>query len=410
MNKKKRTFCLRIFLSLLFLLIFLNPVHPVKFEPKKIFKFPFFVYSYKENASYFAISGYMGDVSDIKLVKIKDPVSKKNSLKIIYKPKNKKGQQGWAGIYWQYPANNWGNNPRGGYDLSKAESLFFYAKGETGYEVLEFKIGGITGEYGDSDTITTGFINLTRDWNLYKIDLTDKNLDNIIGGFGIIAMAPVNPNGVIFYINDIYYSSEKEPEKGFFMDYANYFEIEDYIVKGKKGNEFMINISQYEEKLFSKGKTSINKKAHKILDQVAQSIKKEDYKRVIITIYTFDKDLQKFDLDLSEKRAQSIYQFLAKKGIDKKRITYKVYSQKDKERTHEDRPQPGKYEFLIIRWKKDEEKKFKYHYFMGLDAFIKESYTTAIQEWNKALKIDPDNEDIKRRIKESKEKLKSKNN
>ena len=68
-------------------------------------------------------------------------------------------------------------------------------------------------------------------------------------------------------------------------------------------------------------------------------------------------------------------------------------------------PKDKEFKILIIRWKKGEEENFKDYYFTGLDAYIREGYQIAIDAWRKALKIDPENDDIRRRMKESKVKL-----
>ena len=41
----------------------------------------------------------------------------------------------WTGIAWQNPANDWGDLP-GGYDLTGAKKLTFWARGEFGIEIL----------------------------------------------------------------------------------------------------------------------------------------------------------------------------------------------------------------------------------------------------------------------------------
>ncbi|MDR1942409.1 MAG: hypothetical protein LBQ47_08795, partial [Endomicrobium sp.] len=78
---------------------------------------PFAVYV--ENASkenHFAPSGWMGDYGDIKinLANTEKPRSGNTSIKITYSAKMTQGA-GWSGIYWQQPANNWGEK-KGGYD------------------------------------------------------------------------------------------------------------------------------------------------------------------------------------------------------------------------------------------------------------------------------------------------------
>ena len=54
------------------------------------------------------------------------------------------GQKGWAGIYWQHPDKNWGDEI--GLNLVGAKKISFYAKGERGGEIVEFISGGIATE------------------------------------------------------------------------------------------------------------------------------------------------------------------------------------------------------------------------------------------------------------------------
>lgn len=173
-------------------------------------------------------SGWMGDYGDLKLNQSwtkdvakpmkkmtkdekkameakKDSKAKEDTcLQIRYTAERKQGA-GWAGIYWQHPANNWGDK-RGGYDLSKYTKMTFWAKGENGDEVVDkFFIGGITGqtEEGDSDEASISPVELTKDWELYEISLEGLDMSHIIGGFGFAANADANPDGFTIYIDEI---------------------------------------------------------------------------------------------------------------------------------------------------------------------------------------------------------------
>ena len=44
------------------------------------------------------------------------------------------GSQGWGGVVWQSPAGDWGDRP-GGYDLTGAKRISFWARGDEGDEV-----------------------------------------------------------------------------------------------------------------------------------------------------------------------------------------------------------------------------------------------------------------------------------
>jgi predicted small lipoprotein YifL len=167
----------------------------------------FYVYAdqgYFKN--HFIPSGWMGDYGDIKYNDASQdkPYSRKSCIKIIYSAQKKQGA-GWAGIYWQDPANNWGNL-KGGYDLTGAKKLTFWARGEKGGEVItEFKVGGISGERSDSASSSVGPISLTQDWKEYTIDLKDEDLVHMIGGFSFVISSMENPEGATFYIDEIAY-------------------------------------------------------------------------------------------------------------------------------------------------------------------------------------------------------------
>jgi hypothetical protein len=184
----------------------------------------FYVYAERgSRLNHYIPSGWMGDFGDLKLnqgwVKDSKPGAKETKAKpdaaktgpgeetciqIKYSAERKQGA-GWAGIYWQHPANNWGDK-KGGYNLSNYSKLTFMAKGEKGDEVIDkFFIGGITGttEEGDSDEASISPVNLTKDWKKYEVSLKGLDMSHIIGGFGFAANADSNPNGFILYLDDI---------------------------------------------------------------------------------------------------------------------------------------------------------------------------------------------------------------
>lgn len=181
---------------------------PVKEERLETPRFhAFYVYTDdKSQQNHYSPSGWMGDTSDIKFsgaFKNNSKLGKgKSCLKITYLAQGKKE---WAGIFWQNPANNWGNSS-GGYNLSGAQWLTFWARGERGGEkISEVKIGGLTGKNPDSDTAWVSAVKLKRDWQQYKIDLRDKDLRYIAGGFCIILLKSDNPGGCTIYLDEIRY-------------------------------------------------------------------------------------------------------------------------------------------------------------------------------------------------------------
>ncbi len=179
----------------------------LKPEAKKQENMPFYVYADRSTVgNHYIPSGWMGDYGDIKYdgASKEDPYLGDSCIKIIYNGKATQGA-GWAGIYWQNPANNWGNVDAG-FDLSKTTKLTFWARGEKGGErIEEFKAGGIMGEYSDSDSASISPVILNKEWTQYTIDLKGKDMSYIIGGFCWSTSLDNNPDGATFYLDEIKY-------------------------------------------------------------------------------------------------------------------------------------------------------------------------------------------------------------
>lgn len=166
---------------------------------------PLYVYnnSLTPPAKSFAASGYMGDVGDIRVMggytnmyQVGVPC-----LKVMYAAA---GDMAWGGVMWQNPANNWGDAD-GGYNLTKAKQLSFWARGEKGGESVEFKLGGMAAKHPDSDSVSTGDVLLKNLWTQYTLDLSAANLSYISAGFGFVLKQDANPNGCTFYLDDVKY-------------------------------------------------------------------------------------------------------------------------------------------------------------------------------------------------------------
>ncbi len=178
-------------------------VTPVATPPAA--KKEFNIYTERLNMkNHYIPSGWMGDSGDIQFTDSwrEGSHSGNSCIKVKYSARGAQGA-GWAGIYWQNPANNWGSQ-MGGYDLSGYNKLTFWAKGEKGGEVIsEFKVGGLSGAYSDSDATSIGPITLTKDWKQYDVDLKGLDLSYISGGFAFTVSARDNTEGCTFYLDDI---------------------------------------------------------------------------------------------------------------------------------------------------------------------------------------------------------------
>jgi hypothetical protein len=180
---------------------------PVEDQPKP-FK-PFIVYQDKGSSNRFVPSGYMPNGECIKMDDAwKDNCQEnKSCIKVEYGIACSLKGRHWAGVYWLNPADNWGDR-KGGYNLTGAKKLIFWARGENGGEkIAEFRIGGVGQgrEYPDSDTASIGPVILSKRWKEYEIDLRGKDLTYISGGFAWIANVEDNLSSCTFFLGNIRY-------------------------------------------------------------------------------------------------------------------------------------------------------------------------------------------------------------
>jgi hypothetical protein len=112
------------------------------------------------------------------------------------------GRFGWAGIAWQDPPNNWGDQ-EGGRDLRGASALELWARGEYGGEQVSFGVGLIGSEHAfpDSGIAKVDGIALTREWRRYRVPLKGLDLSAIRTGFVVTLTGRATP--VTVYLDSI---------------------------------------------------------------------------------------------------------------------------------------------------------------------------------------------------------------
>lgn len=169
--------------------------------PLAAVRMPFALYTEAGVHLPFIPSGYMGDTTAIAM----DPACKKQPhagetcLEVKFQ-----ASSGWGGVVWQSPANDWGSLP-GGYNLKSANALTFWARGETGKEIVTFGVGLIGNDkpYNDSTKASLKDVALDTAWRAYTIPLSGKDLSRIKSGFLWTLGAKGAP--VTFYLDDIQY-------------------------------------------------------------------------------------------------------------------------------------------------------------------------------------------------------------
>ncbi|MBU1076508.1 MAG: hypothetical protein KKH98_04405 [Spirochaetes bacterium] len=175
-------------------------------------RFPYYVYSDASSRLQTLLpSGWMGDIRDLKIdhKATENPQSGKTSIKITYTAKIKDGAN-WTGLYFQVnPDSRW-NTRRGGNDLNRAKRIYFYARGNNGKEVVEFKVAGHKEQTYTHVSKTTIKVRLTDKWEKYELDVTNMTLDEMAGGFCFVMNNHDNPKGCTFYLDEIYYTDEIE--------------------------------------------------------------------------------------------------------------------------------------------------------------------------------------------------------
>ena len=120
-----------------------------------------------------------------------------NSIRMRYE-----GKFGWVGVAWQDPPNNWGDQD-GGYDLTGARELELWARGEYGGERVSFGVGLLEDDkaHSDSGIAKVDGIELSREWQRYRVPLEGLDLSSIKTGFVVTLTGRSSP--VTIYLDGI---------------------------------------------------------------------------------------------------------------------------------------------------------------------------------------------------------------
>ncbi len=144
-------------------------------------------------------SGWMGNVAALALADDhrENVAEGVQAIRIDYA-----GPLSWAGIAWQHPANNWGDQD-GGFDLTGASKLVVWARGEYGGEKVTFGVGlnGSDKAFPDSAIVKTKTITLTDQWQKFEIDLDGEDLTSLKTGFVVTVEGRRRP--VTFFLDGI---------------------------------------------------------------------------------------------------------------------------------------------------------------------------------------------------------------
>lgn len=126
-----------------------------------------------------------------------NPKSGKTAMKCAYS-----AGDGWGGVVWQSPEGDWGDKG-GGYDLSGAKKLSFWARGEKGGEMVNFSFGliGTPKKFPDTAKGNLEGVALGTEWKQYEIPVEGKDLQRIKTGFSWTVAGNGAP--ITFYLDDV---------------------------------------------------------------------------------------------------------------------------------------------------------------------------------------------------------------
>lgn len=151
---------------------------------------PLVVYDEPGETAAYVPSGWMGNAEAISLEPncTDNPKFGANCLEFKYSRVDD-----WGGVVWQSPEGDWGERP-GGYDLTGAKKLTFWARGSTGGEEIKFGFGILGREKKYFDTAKDEMtVKLVQDWKQFTFSVSEADLTRIKSGFYLTVAGQGNP-------------------------------------------------------------------------------------------------------------------------------------------------------------------------------------------------------------------------
>ncbi|MBU1076610.1 MAG: hypothetical protein KKH98_04915 [Spirochaetes bacterium] len=256
-----------------------------------------------------------------------------------------------------------------GFEMNYDDMLFI----RNGYYILKRDIDKMAfgiGVRGD-ERIKGDFIKGTVLELDYSLSLLDEGISHFIG---------LN----ILFSKKNRYSKGREDKDGISLNMID--EEEDRY----------IYITEEEGSLLGPEGKTITPAGEDVLDDVMDVLEDREYRRIFILLnkdsvkrVAHQKTLTQYFLTKGVKRAQMIFR--------RQKVRIPVVK-----RAHEEMIKRSSYQIMIAGWRKGEKEKYDSYYYNGLDAYMKEGYAIAVQQWNEALAVDPENEELVKKIADAK--------
>jgi hypothetical protein len=168
----------------------------------------------------FTPSGYMGDGEVLgRLTASVDARCKDRpggAQGDCYRFEYRRGAKGWAGVYWVYPANNWGSRPGRPIDGARFRQVRVRAASDSEGLATNFVVGGIADPTLPNRDRVGGATSevIGRDWKQIRIDVSGQDFDHVIGAFAWSLAFPMNrddEDAVVLYLDDLVWDTEAVP-------------------------------------------------------------------------------------------------------------------------------------------------------------------------------------------------------
>jgi hypothetical protein len=173
-------------------------------------------------SNFFTPSGHMGDGERAGRLQmdIQSPAclprpegAAGDCYRFVYHP----GDKQWAGVYWVYPANNWGSRAGRRVDGTRFKQVRLQAASATPDLVVNFIVGGIADPtLPNRDRVSAATSErLGPDWKLIRLDIAGQDFDRVVGALAWSLAYPQDWNGrdpVVLYLDDIVWDTDPVPE------------------------------------------------------------------------------------------------------------------------------------------------------------------------------------------------------
>jgi hypothetical protein len=169
-------------------------------------------------SNFFTPSGYMGDGARLGQLqadvandacKERPPGAVGDCYRFIYYPSDSM----WAGVYWVYPANNWGSRAGRLVAGPKFKQVRLQAASATPDLLINFLVGGINDPIlPNRDRVSASTsVRLGTAWQTITLDVSGQDFDQLIGALAWSLPYPEDWDGlqpVLFYLDDIIWDTD----------------------------------------------------------------------------------------------------------------------------------------------------------------------------------------------------------